>query len=145
VEFKLPQIVRDEAALVRITIALSFWGKQCLSQAARILISNQIILACIWYLASCTDLCHIVLIRFKALVKDFFWSGCHNHQARAKVAWKTTIQPVAMDAVKLLDPVLQACSLLTKLLICSLAPSPEPWKSFLLHRLRSICLVRQGT
>jgi hypothetical protein len=145
VGFRLPQKVRDEAALVRIHTKLAYWGGQQFSQAGRILIANQVLLACVWFSASCTDLSHSILIKSHAAVRDYVWSGRNNHHPRAKVTWNFAIQPLALGGVKLLDPVLQSSALLSRLLIRGLSLGFEPWKSFLLHKLRSIKLVRQGT
>lgn len=145
VGFQLSQRIRDEAALAHISSKLVFWGGQHLSQAGRLFIANQVILAGIWYSASCTDLLHAILTKSQATVRDFIWSGKHNHKARAKVAWDYAIQLHGLGGVKLHDFVIQASSLLTKLFICGLCLSFEPWKVFILHRLNNIRLVRHGT
>ena len=124
--FRISKQIRDEAALARLTAALAFWSGQKLSQAGRPLIGNQVILAGIWYSAACTDLSHAILSKSRARVRDFIWSGQHDHIARAKVAWKYTIQPLALGGIKMLDPTSQASSLLAKLLIRGLSSGYKP-------------------
>jgi hypothetical protein len=55
-------------------------------------------------------------------------------KACTKVAWDFAIQPHALGGIKLLEPVIQASSLLAKLFIHGLRLGFEPWKIFFLQR-----------
>jgi hypothetical protein len=98
--------VLDEAALAHIHTKLAYWGGQQLLQVGRILIANQVLLACVWFSASCTNLSHSILTKSRTAVRDYVWSRHNNHRPRAKVTWNYAIQLVALGGVKLLDPVL---------------------------------------
>lgn len=52
----MPQKVRNEKVLTLVRDALIFWGTKALSQAGRLLVANQIILASLWYLTSTADI-----------------------------------------------------------------------------------------
>jgi hypothetical protein len=141
----LHQKTKDEYALTKLSSKLQFWGTKHLSLIGRILISNQVLLASLWYLCSYTDLSHGVLTKAKALVRNFIWLGRADHIARAKVRWDELILPTSCGGMKVLDPILQAAVLLAKLLVRGLTPGYAAWKSLIIHRIRTIRLVKRGT
>jgi hypothetical protein len=65
---------------------LIVWMSKKLSLATRILVANQVILAFVWYVASCINLSLSIVKKVKSLIMNFVWSGQTNGKARAKVA-----------------------------------------------------------
>ena len=143
--WNMPQEDKDSKILQQIRGKLAIWTPKPLSMAARILVSNQVILASIWYLASCTNISQGTLKKAKALVRNYIWSGNPDKKCRARVAWDSAILPVTHGGIKVFDPEAQANALLAKMIIRGLAPGNEPWKALLQHRVRSIQLDRGGT
>jgi hypothetical protein len=77
----------DSKILLTIKSKLAVWAKKPLSTAARILASNQLILASIWYIASCADISLGALTKVKTLVRNYIWSSEYelDKTVRAKV------------------------------------------------------------
>jgi len=73
--FRVPQSVRNEKILTLTRDALIYWSIKALSQAGRLLIANQVILASLWYLASTADLGLKTLRITQGLIRDYLWSG----------------------------------------------------------------------
>ena len=83
---------------------LAKWVNHPLSLAGRIMVSNQVILSSIWYLASCTDLIGKTLKIARATVRNYIWSGKKESFARARVKWDTAMLPIVRGGIKILDP-----------------------------------------
>jgi len=105
--FRVPQTVRNEKVLTQIKEALIYWSTKKLSQAGRLLISNQVILASLWYLASTVDIGLKTLKIAHGLVRDFLWSGRKEGRTRARVAWDAAIAPLAEGGIKIIDLIVQ--------------------------------------
>ena len=140
----IPQKEKDAKMLSQIRKHLLSWSANKLSLAGRILISNQVVLSSIWYLASCTDLSGKALKLARAAVRNYVWSGKRDTRARARVKWSTTVLPIVRGGVKLLDPEWQASALLVKLLIRGLSVGYEPWKTLVRYRVAQTKQSRRG-
>jgi hypothetical protein len=69
--YRMSQEEKNAKVLQQIRLKLGQWVNKPLSMAARILVTNQVVLASIWYIASCADLARSVLNRAKAMVHNF--------------------------------------------------------------------------
>lgn len=76
------------------------------------MVSNQVILSSIWYLASCTDLSGQTLKLARATIRNYIWSGKKESCARARVKWATAALPIVRGGIKILDPQWQMLALL---------------------------------
>lgn len=141
----IPQKEKDGKMLSQIRKHLGKWSNHPLSLACRIMVSNQVILSSIWYLASCTDLTGQALKIAKATVRNYIWSGKRVSCARARVKWDTTILPIVRGGIKILDPQWQASALLIKLLLRGLFVGYEPLKALVRYRVAQTKQSRRGT
>lgn len=141
---RIPQQEKDSKMLGQIRKHLHKWASNKLSLAGRIMVSNQVILSSIWYLASCTDLSGHALKLARATVRNYIWSGKEVSCARARVKWATAVLPIVRGGVKILDPQWQASALLVKLLIRGLTTGYEPWKVLVRHRVAQTKQSRRG-
>ena len=140
----IPQKEKDAKMLNQIRKHLLRWSANKLSLAGRIMVSNQVVLSSIWYLASCTDFSGKSLKLARAAVRNYIWSGKRDSRARARVRWNTAVLPIVRGGVKILDPEWQASALLVKLLIRGMAVGYEPWKSLVRHRVSQTKQSRHG-
>lgn len=140
----IPQKEKDAKMLSQIRKHLLSWSANKLSLAGRIMVSNQVVLSSIWYLASCTDLSGKSLKLARAAVRNYMWSGKRDTKARARVKWSTTVLPIVRGGVKTLDPEWQASALLVKLLIRGMSVGYEPWKSLVRYRVAQTKQSRRG-
>ena len=140
----IPQKEKDAKMLNQIRKHLIRWSANKLSLAGRIMVSNQVVLSSIWYLASCTDLSGKSLKLARAAVRNYIWSGKRDARARARVKWSTAVLPIVRGGVKILDPEWQASALLVKLLIRGLAVGYEPWKTLVRYRVSQTRQSRRG-
>lgn len=115
-----------------------------LSLAGRIMVSNQVVLSSIWYLASCTDFSGKSLKLARATVRNYMWSGKLHSRARARVKWSTAVLPIVRGGVKILDPEWQTSALLVKLLIRGMSVGYEPWKALVRYRVAQTKQSRRG-
>lgn len=120
------------------------WADQKLSLTGRIMISNQVILSSIWYLASCTDLSSKALKLARALVRNYVWSGQRESNSRARLKWDTSVLPVVRGGIKILDLQWQISALLVKLLIRGLSVGYEPWKALVRYRVAQTVSPKRG-
>ena len=141
----IPQKDKDGKMLSQIRKHLGRWANHPLSLASRIMVSNQVVLSSIWYLASCTDLTGQALKIAKATVRNYIWSGKRESCARARVKWDTAVLPIVRGGVKILDPQWQASALLIKLLMRGLSVGYEPWKALVRYRVAQTRQSRRGT
>lgn len=89
--FRVPQRMRNKKVLNLVRDALIFWSTKAFLQVGRLLITNQVILACLWYLTSTTDLGLKTLKIAQGLVRNYLWSGRKEGRTRARVAWDAVI------------------------------------------------------
>lgn len=73
--YRVPQAIRNKRLITKVRDSLAYWCTKRLSQAGRLLISNQVILASLWYLASCSDISGKTFRKAKALVRNFLWAN----------------------------------------------------------------------
>lgn len=135
---------KDAKMMQQIRKHLVRWSTNKLSLAGRIMVSNQVVLSSIWYLASCTDFSGKSLKLARAAVRNYMWSGKLDSKARARVKWSTAVLPIVRGGVKILDPEWQASALLVKLLIRGMAVGYEPWKALVRHRVAQTKQSRRG-
>ena len=140
----IPQREKDNRMLTQIRKHLARWADKKLSLAGRIMVSNQVILSSIWYLASCSDISGHALKIARATVRNFMWSGQKVSKARARVKWATAVLPIVRGGIKILDPQWQASALLVKLLVRGLSVGYEPWKALVRHRVAQTRQSRRG-
>ena len=79
----MPQWDKDHKILQQIRGKLVVWSPKPLFLAVRILVSNQVILASIWYIASCTNISLGALKKVKTLVRNFIWGREPDKRVRA--------------------------------------------------------------
>lgn len=130
---------RDAAILHHVRSKLTLWSSRKLFALARVLVTNQVVLANIWFLASCSDVSDSSLLKSRALVRNFIWGGLSDKQAQAKVKWSTAVIPTVKGGIKVFDPMAEAKALLAKLIPRAMVPGKEPWKSMVRHRLNRVC------
>jgi hypothetical protein len=65
----------DNKVLQSVRGKLVVWMSKKLSLVARILVANEVILAYVWYVASCIDLSFFVVKKVKNLIRNFVWSS----------------------------------------------------------------------
>lgn len=136
--FRVPQRVRNEKVLTSIRDSLIHWSSKALSQAGRLLIANQVILASLWYLALTADIGLSTLKIAHSLVRNYLWSGRREGRTRARVAWDAAIAPLAHGGIKIIDLVAQTQALLVKFMIRGLQEGPGAWRALLQHRVNTI-------
>ncbi|MCO5564155.1 hypothetical protein L7F22_017811 [Adiantum nelumboides] len=61
-----------------------------------------------------------------------------THDTRARVRWSTVIMPTSQGGLGIIDPEMQSCALLTKLIVRGLFPDNEPWKMLLQSELATV-------
>ena len=140
----IPQKEKDAKMLSQIRKHIQRWSGNKLSLAGRIMVSNQVVLSSIWYLASCSDLSGKSFKLARAAVRNYMWSGKRDARARARVKWSTTVLPIVHGGVKILDPEWQASALLVKLLIRGMSVGYEPWKALVRYRVSQTKQSRRG-
>ena len=140
----VPQKEKDAKMLGQIRKHLLRWSAKKLSLASRIMLSNQVVLSSIWYLASCTDFSGKSLKLARTAVMNYMWSGKLDTRARARVKWSTAVLPIVRGGVKILDPEWQTSALLVKLLIRGMSVGYEPWKTLVRYRVAQTKQSRRG-
>ncbi len=96
-----------------------------LSLAGRILVANQVLLASLWYLATCWDPNPRMCNQVRGVIRNFIWGG-KEAPTCAKVKWDTLAFPTAQGGLGVTDPKSQSEVLLAKILVRGLAPDEEP-------------------
>ncbi len=139
VGFHLPPEANFDRLMVALKSKLIAWGHNLLSLAGRILVSNQVLLASMWYLAACWNPNPRMTSQIRGVIRNFIWGG-KDAPARAKVKWETLILPAAQGGLGIIDPKAQCEALLAKLLIRGLSPGEEPWKEFIQSKVDQIKL-----
>jgi hypothetical protein len=128
--FKMRAEERDNKVLLMVSRQLTKWSPRHMSLAGRILLANQVMLATIWYLCSCASISLSALKQSRGLVRNYIWGAKIGKTTRAKVRWELIIQPISAGGLKILDPIIQASALISKLVVRGLKPGWEPWKTF---------------
>ena len=83
VGYRINQKDKNDKVLQQVRTKLAAWSPRKLSLAARILVTNQVVLASIWYIASCADLDKSILQKARTMVRNFVWGGNPAHNSRA--------------------------------------------------------------
>ncbi len=104
-----------------------------LSLVGTVLVANQILLASIWYLATCWNPNSKMCCQVRGVIRNFIW-GSKDAPTRAKVKWDTLAFPTAQGGLGVTDPKSQSEVLLAKLLVRGLTPGGEPWKELVRHK-----------
>jgi len=115
------------------------WNHNQLSLARRILVTNQVLLASMWYIAACWNPNPWMTTQIRRVVRNFIWGG-KDAPTCAKVKWDTLMLPTTQGGLGIIDPKTQSEALLAKLLIKWLAPGGEPWKELIRHKVDQIRL-----
>lgn len=136
-DFQLQQNQKDKMMVDKIRGQLITWTLKKLSLGGKVLVSNQVILASIWYLASCLDVSSAAIKQVKAMIRNYVWAGKSTCKTRARVAWQQAILPLDKGGIKLIDPGMQASALLVKPLTRGLTPRTQTWKDFIIHRVEN--------
>ncbi len=132
VGFHLPPEANFAALMLTLKGELINWSTNKLSLAGRILVSNQVLFASIWYLAACWNPDPKMCDQIRGLIRNFIWGG-KEALARAKVRWDTLMLPTSQGGINVTDPKAQSEALLAKLFIRGLALGGEPWKELVRH------------
>jgi len=119
------------------------WSHNSLSLAGRILVANQVLLASMWYLATCWNPNPRMCTQVRGVIRNFIWSG-KEVSARTKVKWDTLVLPTPQGGLRIIDPKIQSKALLAKLLIRGLALGGDPWKELIRHKADQIRLPIHG-
>lgn len=101
VGFQVTMEAYFEAALKTLKRKLAYWSTTKLSPASRVLIANQVLLASLWFIASCWSPHLRSVHKVKSLIRNYIWSGKNGERAcRAKVAWNSLILPHKLGGLK---------------------------------------------
>jgi hypothetical protein len=77
VGFRLPTKANFDALMVNLKAKLIGWSHSSLSLAGRVLVSNQVLLASLWYIASCWNPNPIMCNQVRGIIRNFIWGeGC---------------------------------------------------------------------
>ncbi len=98
VGFHLPFEVNFDKMMLALKGKLINWSHNKLSLASRILVANQVLLALMWYLATCWNPNPRICYQVSGVVKKFIWgdkdvtksSGTRWHSQPPKVAWASS-------------------------------------------------------
>jgi hypothetical protein len=130
VGFHLPPEANFDRLMIALKSKLIAWSHNLLSLAGRILVANQVLLASMWYLATCWNPNPRMVTQIRGVIRNFIWGG-KDAPAHAKVKWETLILPAAQGGLGIIDPKAQLEALLAKLMVRGLAPGGEPWKEII--------------
>jgi hypothetical protein len=131
VGFKVNSEARFQAVFRTLKTKLTYWCTKKLCLGIRVLIANQVLLASVWYIASCWCPHMRSIDRVKALIRNYIWSSEDGERlCRAKVAWDSMILPMKLGSLKLLDPAMQMQALMAKLFIRGLMPWDAPKRCY---------------
>ncbi len=91
-----------------------------------------------WYTLSCWLFSKSCINQVQRLIRNFLWTGTIDHTSRAKVAWSIITLPTSSGGLGIIDPVAQSKALLAKMVVRSLQPGEEVWKTLMKRRM-SLC------
>ncbi len=132
--FRLPTEANFNKLITSLKGKHESWGHKNLSLTGRILVTNQVLLASMWYLVACWDLNPHMCSHIRRVVRNFIWEGKATN-VRAKVKWDILTLSTLDGGLRIINPKVQSEALLAKLLVRGLAPRGEPWKELLRHRV----------
>ena len=124
--------------LLSIKRKLVYWDAQHLSFAGRVVITNSVLLASMWFIASVWLFSRSAIMKVQSLIRNFLWGGKNGSRAVAKVAWDVLVMPKSQGGLALIDPLMQSRALLTKFVVRGLLPGTEAWKGMLLNQLMQL-------
>lgn len=84
--FRIPQEEINNKILLAVNWAIINWGANTLSLAGRIMISNQVTLASIWYLCSCASIKAAAFRQVRSVVRNYIWGAKTGQKTRAKIS-----------------------------------------------------------
>lgn len=142
--FNMAQQEKNAKVLQQIRSKLALWNNRKLSMAAHILVSNQAILALIWYIASGADLLRSILQKARSMVRNFVWGNDAGKNSWAKIKWDSTILSTTHSGIKIFDPYAQASALFAKIITTGLTPGLEFWKILLRQWVNQLQFKNQG-
>ena len=105
-----------------------------LSLAGKIILANHVLFSALWHVVSVWMFDKHAIRIVKACIRGFLWVGNRKDNATAKVSWSTLIFPKSKHCLGLIDLGLQSQSLLCKVLVMSLLPENELWKTLIHNR-----------
>ena len=121
-----------QPVLLSLRRKLCHYSSQNLSLAGRALVANQVLLASVWYIASCWMMHSGMMKQVRRLIRNFLWGGSDGTtDTRARVRWSTIILPREDGGLGIIDPEMQCKALLTKFIVRGLFPGNETWKLML--------------
>ena len=107
-------------------------------------VANHVLLATIWYIASCWIFSRSCIWQIRRLIRNFLWSGREGTAAATKVSWGVISLPTTQAGLGIIDPLDQSRALLAKLVVRWFMPGKECWKELLMRRCYE-CAPRNGT
>ncbi len=107
VGFHLPPEANFAAMMLTLKGKLINWSTNKLSLVRRILVSNQVLFASIWYLIACRNPDPKMCNQIRRLIRNFIWEG-KEALARAKVKWDTLTLPTSQGGLGVTDPKTQS-------------------------------------
>ena len=111
--------------LLSIQKKLLHWSSARFSFAGRVVVANQVLLATMWYITSCSIFSGSCISQVqRRLIRNFLWSGRDGGPARAKVAWPVITLPTPLGGLGIVDPACQSRALLGKLIV----RGPSTWR-----------------
>ena len=124
--------------LLSIKHKLVYWDVQHLSFASRVVITNSVLLASMWFIASVWLFSRSAIMKVQSLIRNFLWGGKNGSRAVAKVAWDVLVMPKSQGGLALIDPLMQSRALLTKFVVRGLLSGTKAWKGMLLNQLMQL-------
>ncbi len=135
----LPTEANFDKMMIALKGKLINWSRNNLSLARKILVVNQVLLASLWYLATCWNPNPRMCAQVRGVIRNFIWGG-KDAPAHAKVKWDTLTLPTAQGGLGIIAPKAQSEAMLAKLLVRGLSPGGEPWKEMVRYKVDQIRL-----
>jgi len=79
------------------------WGNCNLSLTCIILITNQVMLSSMWYMAAYWNPNLRMCNQIRGVVQNFIWGG-KMFKIRAKVKWDSLMLPLSCGSLRIIDP-----------------------------------------
>ena len=124
--------------LLSIKRKLVYWDAQELSFAGRVVITNSVLLASMWFIASVWLFSRSAIMKVQSLIRNFLWGGKNGFRVVAKLAWDVLVMPKSQGGLALIDPLMQYRALLKKFVVRGLLPGRDVWKGMLLNHLMQL-------
>jgi hypothetical protein len=103
VGFHLPPEANFDTMMIALKGKLISWSHSMLSLAGKVFVANQILLASIWYLATCWNPNPRMCCQVRGVIRNFIWGG-KDAPTRAKVKWDTLAFPTARGSLGITNP-----------------------------------------